>query len=197
MTQGNYPGQQPNTPGYGESNQGYGPSAGQPVGGAGAPAGYGPDDPYGTPARREDTIGVVGIIIAVIGIAAVVVAFVALKWIEGGAKFSDLHDLFSHPSPGGNGLSDAYFSWLAWALLVAVGLVALAANLPTPVSPALRVLGLVLGIGAAVVTLFAIKITSDGPGLGEYLKHADPGFWVAMAGFVVAGIGAVIGPQRR
>jgi hypothetical protein len=201
MTQGNYPGQQPNTPGYGEGNQGYGPSAGQPAGGYGAPpGGYGaPADPYGTPTRREDTIGVVGIILAVIGIAAILVSFLTLKWTKGSgpnAKFSDLHDLFSGPTQGLNGLSDAYFSWLAWVLLIAVGLVALAANLPTPVSPALRGAGILLGLGGAVVTLFAIKLTSA-ISLSYAIKHGGVGYWVAIGGFVVAGIGAVIGPQRR
>jgi hypothetical protein len=96
---------------------------------------------------------------------------------------------------GVNGLSKAYFGWLGWVLLAVVGVIALAANLPTPVSPGLRILGLVLGLGGAVVTLFAIKIGSN-DSFSYDLKHGGVGYWVAIAGFVVTGIGAVIGPQR-
>jgi hypothetical protein len=200
MTEGNYPGGPSSTPGYGESDQGYGPRAGQSAGGYGAPAGYGAPggDPYATPTRRDDTIGVAGMIIAAIGIAAMLVSFLALKWEKGGpdSKFSKIHDALSAGLPGVNGLSKAYFGWLGWALLVVVAVIALAANLPTPVSPALRILGLLLGLGGAVVTLFAIKVGSN-DSFSYDIKHGGIGYWVAIAGFVVAGIGAVIGPQRN
>ena len=71
------------------------------------------------------------------------------------------------------------------------------ANLPTPASPALRFLGLLVGLGGAVVTLFAIKLGHVLTNSATTSSTRGVGYWVAIGGFVVAGIGAVIGPQRR
>ena len=243
MTEGNYPGQQPQTPGYGEGNQGYGPTAGQPAGAPGAPAGYGapgdpygaPGDPYGTPARREDTIGVVGMVIAAIGALLVVLAFTVFKWFRNGtadnpfgskndkSKFSDIHDALDKVSAQINGagqglskdvsfgVSKLYFGWLGWVLLGVAVVVAVLALLPTAAAPALRLVGLIVGIAAAAITVWALDLISVSgtlaslvksrgdsvPGFTDYIKHSGLGAWAAIAGFLLIGIGAVIGPQRR
>ena len=82
-----------------------------------------------------------------------------------------------------------------WVLLIGSAVIAILANLPTPAANALRPLGLLIGIGAAVATLFAIKL-SDAQSLSENVKNSGPGFWTVIAGFVVVGIGAAIGPRR-
>jgi hypothetical protein len=199
MTQGTPPGPPPSTPGSGESNQGYGPTAGQPGAGYGAPAYGAPgSDPYATPTRREDTVGVVGLIIAAIGAALLLVSFLVVDWFSarlGHLDFSELHDGATSGDAGDTWIFKAYFNWLGWALLAVVIVVALAANLPTPVSPALRGLGALVGLAGAAVTFWAIKIPDVG--YSDVLKETRLGFYFAAGGFLIAGIGAVIGPQRR
>jgi len=218
MTQAPPP-ESPRTPGYGEGNQGYGPSAGQPGSGYGAPAGqpggygapagqrggydaprYGAPagDPYNTPARREDTIGVVGLVIALIGVAALLVSFLAVDWFSAKIShfdFSDLHDAATSGSSGNPEVFKLYFNWLGWVMLAAVAVIAIVANLPTPASPALRVLGLLIGLAGVGLTFWSIKLPSVA--YSDVIKEARLGFYLAAGGFLFAGIGAVIGPQRR
>jgi hypothetical protein len=61
-----------------------------------------------------------------------------------------------------------------------------------------------VALAALVITFVAIKffnskagqISSEFSGYGTYLKHARLGFYFALAAFLLAGIGAAIGPRR-
>jgi hypothetical protein len=153
---------------------------------------------YLTQTRRA--VGVVGLILALIGVAVVIASFTALDWLSGddvlggtaSVDFKDLHDIVGSDSPT---LQRLYFSWLGWALLAAVAVFALLGNLPTRSHPLWRVLGALTGVAGAVVTFFAVY--TDGTTLRELIVHASDGFWLALAGFLVAALGAVIGPRRR
>ncbi|MDT4928397.1 MAG: hypothetical protein QOF92_1264 [Pseudonocardiales bacterium] len=203
MTQGNPgygppPGQQPG--GYGAPQPGgYQPSQSGGYGGP-QPGGYGapPSNPYGG-GPPSQSFGVVGAAIAVVGAALVVVAFTALNWFKGNgsSKVSDIHKVLDGaPSNTVSGLANAYFSWLGWVLLALAAIIAIAANAPSPASGALRGVGVVVGLGAAVLTLFAIKLSSGGPDLTAYLKDGRVGFYATLAGFVLIAVGAAIGPRR-
>ena len=50
------------------------------------------------------------------------------------------------------------------------------------------------GLAGAVLTFFALY--NDGTSLHDLFKYGGVGFWLAIAGFVIAGIGAVVGPRR-
>jgi hypothetical protein len=147
------------------------------------------------PTRRA--IGIVGLVIALAGVVLVAVSFSNLNWLstdEGAGttvSFKDLHDLVGSGSPG---LTRFYFEWLAWALLGAVAVLALLANLPLRSHAGWRVLGLAVGLGGAVCTFFAIY--NDGTTLHDLVKFGAVGFWLAQAGFLLAGLGAVVGPRR-
>jgi hypothetical protein len=181
-------------PGYGQpaaDQPGYGQTYGAPV------ATWSPPPPayggYGSAPRR--TFGVIGAILAIVGGAALVVGFTAVAWYSAGGrdiKYQALHDAMQ--LPGADSFGKLYFTWLGWALIAASVVIALLANVPTGAAATLRLLGLVVGIGSAVVTIFALKT-----GIGSFadvFKHTAVGLYLVLAGFVVAGIGAAVGPRR-
>jgi hypothetical protein len=153
--------------------------------------------PYLSQTRRE--VGVFGLVLTLIGAALVVVSFVALDWLSGDdgfgdnlkVKFSDLHDLVSHDSPT---LSRLYFDWLGWTLLAAVLVLGVLGNLAIRSHPLWRVLGILVGLAGAACTFFAIY--GNGTSLSDVVNYGSIGFWLAIGGFLLAAIGAVIGPRR-
>lgn len=105
------------------------------------------------------------------------------------------------------GVGPTYFDWLAWVLLAGAGLAAVLAVTPTAVSPVFRVLGPVVAVAAIGLTFWAIyflrvtgalkdQLGGDTPGYSDYLSHAYVGFWFAVGGFLLIGLGAAIGPHR-
>jgi hypothetical protein len=152
---------------------------------------------YLSQTRRE--VGIVGLVLTLIGAALVVVSFASLDWLSGDdgfgdnleVKFSDLHDLVSHGSPT---LSRLYFDWLGWTLLAAVVVFGVLGNLAIRSHPLWRVLGIMAGLAGAACTFFAIY--GNGTSLSDVAKYGAVGFWLAIAGFLLAAIGAVIGPRR-
>jgi hypothetical protein len=192
-------------PQYGQQDAPYGQESpyGQPApsyGGYASP----PDrnsalaNAYGSPISSGARFGVVGATFAGIGAVLLIISFTAVDWFSGGGPttFGDIKDSLDANSNGATGLAQAYFSWLGWTLLVLVVLIAIAASLPSPASGPLRALGAVLAAAAIALTFFAIQIF-DGTSYSEYLKHASIGFYLAIAGFLLAGIGALCGPSNR
>ncbi|HKC27532.1 MAG TPA: hypothetical protein VKB75_05935 [Jatrophihabitans sp.] len=164
------------------------------------------------------TFGAVGATLILLGGVACVLAFTALTWLRSNnivifddLKFRKVHDLLNvlhtrTPKYIDYGVSRPYFSWLAWVLLTAVVVIGLLAVLPTPFAGPLRALGLIVALGSIGLTFWAIDLVSfsgplarqlgsNNPGYTDYLSHAGPGFWVAAAGFLVMGIGALLGPR--
>jgi hypothetical protein len=201
----------------------------------GAPKGYGqflaPDqsEPHSRPGYRA--VGVPGLIVTAIGAVLVLVAFIGLKWFRDGSgnpvfqnigsdsKFGNIADSFDEvkrqladTQNGGLakyihfGIADSYFGWLGWALLVVVLVAALLAVTPTASSIGLRAIGVVLGIGAAALTVWALKIVTvsgpiaaqlggNAPTWGDYVKQSGVGAWLAIGGFVLMAIGAALGTR--
>jgi hypothetical protein len=153
---------------------------------------------YGAPVGSGARFGVVGATLAGIGGVLLVIAFTALNWTNaaGSSTFGDLSDTLD-VNGAANGLARNYFGWLGWLLAVLVVLVAVLANLPSPVSGPLQALGAVGAAAGIAVTFFAINFYSDGQAYTDYLKHARLGFYFALAGFALAGIGALVGPTKR
>lgn len=135
------------------------------------------------------------------GAVMLLVSFTSLNWYPGSTGADAVPDITfrklhaqSH-GPGVPAITEAYFSWLAWVLLIAVIVVAVLANLPSRTANALRMLGFFLGLVAAALTYLALEEPHEGT-TGSALDHAQSGIWLALAGYLVAGIGAVIGPLR-
>jgi hypothetical protein len=202
--QGGYPPQQQQPGGYQQANYpqqqgGYGYQ--QPQGGSG----YGE---YGTQqSQSRQGPGIVGLAVAGVGAIVLVVGFF-LNWYSQdgqGAKFSDFHKQLD--GPGAPGFPKMYFGWLGWALLALVIIAAVLANLPIgPAAAVMRILAPVLGIVGAAVTLLALNnfwdkykdllAQSGQPADVGLFKHSAIGLYMALAGFVIAGIAGVFGPKR-
>jgi hypothetical protein len=78
-------------------------------------------------------------------------------------------------------------------LLAAVVVFSVLGNVPSRLHALWRVLGIVVGFGSVAVTFFALY---HGISLSALSKIGSAGFWLALAGFFIAGIGAAIGPRR-
>jgi hypothetical protein len=207
-------------PAYGQ----YGPQYGPPQAGYGPPpsGGYGVPAPEAPP---EQKFGIVGAVVAFTGAVLVVLALTVLTWFStdkvsrvfraaGNRTFREVHDALevthdNFPAQLSRyvdfGISRAYFGWLAWLLLAVAVVVAILALLPTP-APFLRVLGLLIGLAAVAITFWAIDLISlsgpvaktirHNPSYSDYLSHTNVGFWFAVVGFLLIGVGALIGPRR-
>ena len=179
---------QPSHPGqYGQPQQQYG-QYGQPYSATAAA--------YGEPVGSGAKFGVVGVTLVGIGAVLLIIAFTAVNWYKAtrDTGFGDISDALDRTNSAA-GVASAYFGWLAWLLLVALVIVGVVANLPSPASGPLRALGGILAAAAIALTFFAVKL-DDSLSMSDYLKNARVGFYLALAGFLIAGIGALIGPTR-
>jgi hypothetical protein len=150
---------------------------------------------YGAPVGSGAKFGVVGATLAGVGAILLIISFTAVNWFNGShSGFSDISDQLDGQGNAAPGLASAYFSWLGWVLAIALVVIAIAANLPSPASGPLRAFGAILAAAGIAVTFFAIRF-SDGVAYTEFLKHARLGFYLALAGFLIAGIGALVGPK--
>jgi hypothetical protein len=156
-----------------------------------------------------ERIGAPGIAVMVVGAVLLLLSFTALAWYKtpkatgdtvGKITFSALHhNLTSFPEQGRPAASVAYFGWLAWVLLLVLIVVAFGANLPNKASDGLRLLGFFLGLVGIAVTYYTLsryaEATHDlfGTSSGA-LDSADLGIWAALGGYLLAGIGAALGP---
>jgi hypothetical protein len=142
---------------------------------------------------------VAGTVLTVLGGAAVLVAFVGLNWLpQHNSTLSDVHDRLTGLGHFASGMSELYFAWLAWVLFGALLVVAVLANLPVPGSRVLGLFGTVLALAAIALSFWALNLLTTGhPGYSDYLRNARGGFYVAVSGFLVMGLGAAIGAYRR
>lgn len=151
----------------------------------------------------SQSVGVLGAAFAAAGALLLIIALTAVNWFTtvglGSTHAGDLKKILQSGT-GAVGIAKAYFAWLGWALVVAVVVLAVLANLPSPLARIFRVIGAVVAALAIVATFLAIRLTStsgaNSPTYGDYLDHARIGFYLAIAGFLLAGIGSVIGPAR-
>jgi hypothetical protein len=152
-------------------------------------------------ATRKDTFGSGGAFFAGVGAVMVLIAFTSLNWLSAsgeGITFSDIHRLVSLQGAAANAPAQGYFGGLGWVFLVAVTASASYAVVPAA-PPFMRAVSFLLGVAAVIVTFVAIAIGKDGGGgvpYGTYIKHAEAGFWVAVAGFALIGLGGSAGSRR-
>ena len=179
----------------------YGPAQASPPPQYGGPGGV-------PPGRAGSSFGVVAAAFTAVGAVLGVLALTVVDWLDGSgdSKFSDIRRVVTadETKPYTTGFVRAYYGWLAWVLLGVVVVCALVAALPGVGAP-FRAIGAVLALASIVATFVALKffnskasaIESDLDGYGAYLKHARFGFWMTVAAFLLAGIGALIGARRR
>jgi hypothetical protein len=155
-------------------------------------------------ANPPRAIGTRSILLVLVGAVLVLVSFRFLDWYDvphgradstGDVTFSSLHS--SAEQLGGAGVALAYFSWLSWALLIAVIVLGVWAALPTRAADGLRVAAFLVGLAGAVGTYYALRQHFNATGSTRNLfYHSTWGVWAALAGYLIAAIGAVLGPRR-
>jgi hypothetical protein len=161
----------------------------------------------GVPSDTRPSVDVLCLGLLVAGVAAAVVSFVTLHWYSvdsaadsagDGFTFADLH---GNADQLGAPVAGAYFDKLAWGLVAIVVLLGVAARVPSPVAPVLRVLGFLAGVLGIAMTYYALAQLFDaqqaagGSGHGV-LHNAGPGLWLAFAGYALLALGAVVAPRR-
>jgi hypothetical protein len=189
------PGYGQGQPGYGQGQPGYGqPGYGQP--GYGAPPGYGrPANPFGP--ESNDTFGITGAVLGLLGGVALVVAFTAVQWLGGdfgNRSFGDVGNYVSRTDA--TGFATAYFGWLAWAFLIVGVVCAVASSFPNPALRVLRIIGVVIGFAAAGLSFLAVDLNHQFS-YTHFIASARIGFYLAVVGYVLVGIGAAYGPSRE
>jgi hypothetical protein len=145
-----------------------------------------------------------GLLLVLGGAGFVLISFRFLDWYHvptsgadtaGDPTFPALRD--SAQQLGGAGVALAYFDWLSWTLVIAVAVLGASAVLPLPGAASLRLLGFLAGILGAVATYYALAQHQNAVGSADSVFHnATWGVWAAIGGFLVAGIGAALGPRR-
>ena len=145
-------------------------------------------------------INPVGLLIIALGAATVGIGFGALPWVgSNDVPFANIWLSFAQLGVGVTGNTDAYHYALAYfhglwiILLVAASIAALLANLPTHLHQRLRAIGALVSFGALVATFFSLPAVYGGFGV---LSQTPTGWYVTMAGFLVIGLGATLGPRR-
>ena len=172
------------------------PQYGQPYGqaGYGRPSGYGPPptNPFGP--ESNETFGITGAVLGLLGGVAGVVALTAVEWF--GGRFGSLMfgDVRSHL--GTTGFATAYYGWLAWAFLIIGVVCAVLSGFPNPALRVLRIIGVVIGFAAAGLSFLALQ-ANDGVRYLTYLGAARVGFYLALVAYILIGIGAAYGPRRE
>jgi hypothetical protein len=149
-----------------------------------------------------------GIALVVVGFGLVAASVAGLQWYQvdggrdvasgGGFTFSELGrnaDQLNAP------VAAAYFAWLAFALAAAVAVLGVLANLPGSGRAPVRVLGFLVGAAGTVSTYYALAqlfYAQHAAGGSEHsvFLNASYGVWCALAGFLVAALGAALGPRR-
>jgi hypothetical protein len=156
-------------------------------------------------ATREQrrSVGLPGIGLVLVGAAVVLLSFRFLDWYDvagtgadsvGDVTFSTLHS--SAEQLGGAGVASAYFSWLAWALLIAMIVLGAAANLPVPGADALRVAGFLVGVLGVAGTYYALAQHSNSTGGSGVFHNSTWGVWLALLGYLLGAVGATLGPRK-
>ena len=147
-------------------------------------------------------VRVVGVVLVLAGALLVLASFRLLDWydVPGQATDSTRSVTFSALKTSADqltdsGLATAYFDWLAWVLLVALILVGVAATARTRLADPLRVAGFLVGLLGAASTYFALTSYFDAArSEHDILDNSSWGLWSVLLGFLLAGVGAALGP---
>lgn len=177
-------------------------------------------EPIQPPAQRTNRLGLA---LIVVGAALGALSLTVLSWFHGtldllhGSQSTagDLGDLLDRLVTARRalddrnaihlGLSDYYFSWLGWVLLVSVFVVAVVAIMPTAEGGPVRVLGALLALLGILATFWSLDVyrpahdprLPSGPSYADFLRHSSYGAWAAWAAFLLMGIGSALGPSKR
>lgn len=148
----------------------------------------------------SETFGWTGFSISAVGLVFTIVSFTAIAWMrDGNLKFRDVHSVITTISDSGiaqvHPVAKIYFTWLGWLALLVLAVCAVLSATPS-ISGPFRVITPILAAGAIAITLIAINITT-GNGYRFWIADARVGFYMALVGFLLTGIGATLGTGRE
>jgi hypothetical protein len=150
------------------------------------------------PAGRPP-IGWFGLGLSAVGALLLVTACSSLDWYrtnEGTGGASELHDLASGVRAG---LAQTWFGGLDWVVIAGVVACGAAACLPMRLASAglaraaafFGAVGIGLTLGGLAQLWDAVQQADGASDLGVF-KHTTTGFWLALAGFVLAGVAGFV-----
>jgi hypothetical protein len=150
------------------------------------------------------TVRARGVVLVLAGALLTLASYRLFDWydVPGQAADSTRSVTFSALGTSADQLTDAafataYFDWLAWVLLIALILIGVAANVRSGLTDPLRVAGFIVGLGGAASTYFALTTYFDSAGSAHNVfDNSSWGLWAALAGFLLGGVGAALGPGR-
>lgn len=178
-------------------------------------------DRFVTGRRAPRRPNVTALLLAGVGVALVALAYTVLDWfraetdgsfpVSGSSHFGDVLSLVTHAEEQTRGIVGAapvarvYFSWFAWVLFAVVVACTALACLPNRFSTVAGLVGIVLAAAAIGLTFSAlqlIEVRDDayapfGLNYGDYFGHAQLGFWFTVAGYLLLGAAALVGPPRK
>ena len=155
------------------------------------PPGYGYGaDPYASPAspvrRAANPLGIVATLVG----GGLVLLGSFLPWYTD-TYLGDIVNALD--ADGAKAFPKAYFDWLMWVLLAVTVVAGLFANLPLGAATALRIVSPILGaLGAVLVFASLNDLISN----GSAFDHSAVGLYLTLVGFLLAGVGGVLGPRR-
>jgi hypothetical protein len=174
------------------------------------------------PRDREWEFNPIAAVLVLGGAAAVGVGLTVGPWLTHAkaATVSNFHRTLSGLFQDGPALSEAYFSWLSWAMLVAALALGTLAICPFDgtVSVTLRLLAFAVGTIALIASLVAIVKyidwiktliadpdadhsarlpTTSASAVHIVLSNAGYGMWLTLGGFLAIGVGGLLGPLPR
>lgn len=142
----------------------------------------------------------VGLILVLIGLAAVAVGTFALPWAspaDAPAQEETYADLMTEAmetdpidAPPEQTFAVLYFSSLGLLLLMVVAMYGIAATLPTRYADRRHIHRVVAGLACAVAIWALVTAVAE-------IGDAAAGPWVAAAGYVLVVVGIFVGPSRR
>jgi hypothetical protein len=150
-------------------------------------------NPFG--AASDQAFGIASSVMALLGGIVGIVALTGLEWFKGGISFSDMSSRLDSAGSFANGFSAAYFGWVAWVFLIVAVAAAVMASFPSPALRAFRIIGVVVGFAAAGLSFLALQLV-DNSSYTSNLAHARIGFYLILIAYILAGVGAAIGPRR-
>lgn len=139
--------------------------------------------------RRVPGAAAWGVVITTVGTVLVILGFTQYIWISFGPFDADFGSIRRAAPHDPHWVRRAYFGWLGYTVLV-LGAGAAYGGKVARLPPVLRVVGAALGAIGAGLTFVAL---TTGDRLSHTLPYSGAGFWLAIFGFILIGIGSLTG----
>jgi hypothetical protein len=146
--------------------------------------------------KSGPSVGVIGLCIIAAGVVAVIVSLVAVDWFSfdfGNGRIAHFTAQHLANESDVEGFARAYFGWLGWILLVLAGGTGIGACFGSTAQMVLKTLSVVVSIVGALVIVVAVGNLTANTSVGEVLRSASAGLYLAVFGMFAIAVGAAAG----